>query len=163
MSPVCDYLISCDDGDSCSTALLYYDYALTVTSEIEWYWSPPSPSAPFILFTVSRYFGLLGPIPVFLEYFGGLPEHVSQAILNSHLNVRLILFLAVRRYLWQNVICISTHLGLLDVARYNSIIKYMRWLAKLWSQVRVSFDFTLRDRGHSPGDSITNPTDLRPV
>ncbi|KAM5533265.1 hypothetical protein V8D89_013042 [Ganoderma adspersum] len=108
--------------DTCITlaafTLLYYDYALTVTSEIEWYWSPPSPSAPFILFTVSRYFGLLGPIPVFLEYFGGLPEHVT-----------------VRRYLWRNVSCISTHFGLSDVARFNSIIKYMRWLAKLWSQI----------------------------
>ncbi|KAI1794501.1 hypothetical protein LXA43DRAFT_1058962 [Ganoderma leucocontextum] len=43
--------------DTCITlaafTLLYYDYALTVTSEIEWYWSPPSPSAPFILFTGS--------------------------------------------------------------------------------------------------------------
>ncbi|KAI0720948.1 hypothetical protein C8T65DRAFT_825985 [Cerioporus squamosus] len=49
--------------------VLYYDYALTVTSEIQWYWSPPSFSLSSFLFALSRYFGLLGPIPVFLEYF----------------------------------------------------------------------------------------------
>ncbi|TFK83481.1 hypothetical protein K466DRAFT_555009 [Polyporus arcularius HHB13444] len=48
--------------------VLYYDYALTVTSEIQWYWSPPSFSLSSFLFAISRYFGLLGPIPVFFEY-----------------------------------------------------------------------------------------------
>ncbi|PIL24130.1 hypothetical protein GSI_13882 [Ganoderma sinense ZZ0214-1] len=98
--------------DTCITlaafTLLYYDYALTVTSEIEWYWSPPSPSAPFILFTVSRYFGLLGPIPVFLEYFGGLPEHVT-----------------VRETLWRNSGWISSRFGPLDVAKYKSTTKLL--------------------------------------
>ncbi|TBU65673.1 hypothetical protein BD310DRAFT_836735, partial [Dichomitus squalens] len=74
--------------DTCITlaafTLLYYDYALTVTSEINWYWNPPSPSVPFVLFTVSRYFGLLGPIPVFLEYFGHIPEHRCREIQQYH-------------------------------------------------------------------------------
>ena len=60
-----------------SLAILYYDYALTVMSEIQYFWSPPSFSPSFILFVISRYFGLLGPIPVFFEYFGIFPEHVS--------------------------------------------------------------------------------------
>ncbi|RPD66287.1 hypothetical protein L226DRAFT_609156 [Lentinus tigrinus ALCF2SS1-7] len=48
--------------------VLYFDYSLTVTSEINWYWSPPSLSLSSFLFALSRYFGLLGPIPVFFEY-----------------------------------------------------------------------------------------------
>ncbi|KAI0328546.1 hypothetical protein GY45DRAFT_1326119 [Cubamyces sp. BRFM 1775] len=49
--------------------ILYYDYAMTVLSEIEYYWSPPKLSTNFVLFAVNRYIGLLGPIPVFFEYF----------------------------------------------------------------------------------------------
>ena len=64
-------------------AILYYDYALTVFSEIEYFWNPPSFSPSFALFAVSRYFGLLGPIPVFFEYFGVYPEHVSLPRLSS--------------------------------------------------------------------------------
>ncbi|RDX56615.1 hypothetical protein OH76DRAFT_1451700 [Lentinus brumalis] len=56
-------------------AVLYYDYALTVTSEIQWYWSPPSFSLSSFLFAISRYFGLLGPIPVFFD--GMVHPHVS--------------------------------------------------------------------------------------
>ncbi|EJF65988.1 hypothetical protein DICSQDRAFT_165694 [Dichomitus squalens LYAD-421 SS1] len=81
--------------DTCITlaafTLLYYDYALTVTSEIDWYWNPPSPSVPFVLFTVSRYFGLLGPIPVFLEYFGHIPEHAAVLTSVSPLSTSTLL------------------------------------------------------------------------
>ena len=49
-------------------------------SEIEYFWSPPSPSWSWSLFVVCRYFGLLGPIPVFFEYFGMYPEDVSFLI-----------------------------------------------------------------------------------
>lgn len=49
----------------------YYDYAITLTSEIEYYWNPPSLSASFILFLVNRYVAVLGSIPVFLPYFMG--------------------------------------------------------------------------------------------
>ncbi|TBU65674.1 hypothetical protein BD310DRAFT_911818 [Dichomitus squalens] len=65
-------------------SILYYDYALTITSEIEYYWNPPSMSAPFVLFVVSRYLGLLGPLPVFFEYFGGFPEHRCRQLQFYH-------------------------------------------------------------------------------
>ena len=60
-----------------SAAVLYYDYALTITSEIQYYWSPPSFSLSFALYVVNRYIGLIGPIPLFLEYLFELSEHVS--------------------------------------------------------------------------------------
>lgn len=66
---------------SFSTAVLYYDYSLTIMSEIQWYWSPPSLSLSSILFAISRYFGLLGPFPVFFEYLmTDFSEHVSRYI-----------------------------------------------------------------------------------
>ena len=66
-------------ADGSSTGILYYDYALTVVAEIEYYWSPPSLSLSFVLFAVSRYVGLLGPIPVFFEYFEVFSQYVSSA------------------------------------------------------------------------------------
>ncbi len=63
------------------TAILYYDYALTVASEIEWYWSPPSFSLSSVLFALVRYYGLLGPIPVFFEYFS---VDISEAVRVVH-------------------------------------------------------------------------------
>ncbi|KAH9901072.1 hypothetical protein C8Q73DRAFT_786478 [Cubamyces lactineus] len=61
--------------------VLYYDYAMTILSEIEYYWSPPKLSTNFVLFAVNRYIGLLGPIPVFFEYFFLTTE--SSAVLTS--------------------------------------------------------------------------------
>ncbi|KAI9065134.1 hypothetical protein FKP32DRAFT_524064 [Trametes sanguinea] len=54
--------------------ILYYDYTVTVLSELQYYWSPPVPSVNFLLFAVNRYIGLLGPIPVFFEYFSETSE-----------------------------------------------------------------------------------------
>ncbi|KAI0362264.1 hypothetical protein OH77DRAFT_1491693 [Trametes cingulata] len=62
--------------------ILYYDYAMTVFSEIEYYWSPPAPSLSFLLFVINRYVGLLGPIPVFFEYFAAVSEHVGLSRLH---------------------------------------------------------------------------------
>ncbi|KAI8998506.1 hypothetical protein BD414DRAFT_533349 [Trametes punicea] len=61
--------------------ILYYDYSVTVLSEIQYYWSPPTRSINFLLFAVNRYIGLLGPIPVFFEYFFSTSE--SSAVLTS--------------------------------------------------------------------------------
>ena len=60
-----------------SAAILYYDYAVTFFSEVQYYWMSASPSISFLLFVVNRYIGILGPIPVFFEYFSELSEHVS--------------------------------------------------------------------------------------
>ncbi|KAI0636828.1 hypothetical protein C8Q77DRAFT_1154725 [Trametes polyzona] len=54
--------------------ILYYDYAMTFLSEVEYYWIPATPSLSFFLFVVNRYIGVLGPIPVFFEYFSELSE-----------------------------------------------------------------------------------------
>lgn len=73
------------------SAILYYDYAMTVLSEIEYYWSPPKLSTNFVLFAVNRYIGLLGPIPVFFEYFFSTTEPVSL----HHKISQLLTFLTV--------------------------------------------------------------------
>ncbi|KAH9857026.1 hypothetical protein C2E23DRAFT_720976 [Lenzites betulinus] len=59
--------------------ILYYDYVMTLFNEIEYYWIPASPSLSFLLFVVNRYIGILGPIPVFFEYFSEVSEHVSAS------------------------------------------------------------------------------------
>ncbi|KAH9945993.1 uncharacterized protein BXZ73DRAFT_95506 [Epithele typhae] len=60
-------------------SILYYDFALTFFSEIEYFWSPPAFSPTFFLFVASRYFGVLGPLPVLFEYFGIYPEFHSSS------------------------------------------------------------------------------------
>jgi len=64
-------------------SILYYDYLLTVTSEVERYWIPlaggSSPRHVFtwttFLFLFTRYLGILGHIPVGMEMFW--PIHTS--------------------------------------------------------------------------------------
>ena len=58
-------------------AILYYDYALTAISEFEFFWRSATVSLGSILFVFVRYFSLLGSIPVIIEYFVDLSEHVS--------------------------------------------------------------------------------------
>lgn len=50
---------------------------MTIFSEIEYYWIPAKHSLSFFLFVTNRYIGILGPIPVFFEYFSEVSEHVS--------------------------------------------------------------------------------------
>ncbi|KAI0807436.1 hypothetical protein C8Q74DRAFT_62440 [Fomes fomentarius] len=70
----------------------YYDYAITLTSEIEYYWNPPSLSVSFILFFVNRYVAVLGSIPVFSPYFMGSSQPIyailSQVIVGVLLTLR---------------------------------------------------------------------------
>ena len=49
--------------------MLYYDYSLTLSTEIEHFWKRARISLVSVLFVVNRYLGLLGSIPVALEYF----------------------------------------------------------------------------------------------
>lgn len=65
-------------------ALLYYDYALTINDELEYYWSPPSLSLSFALFVLNRYVGLLGSIPVFFEYTMAFAEQRCDHIQFYH-------------------------------------------------------------------------------
>ncbi|RDX56614.1 hypothetical protein OH76DRAFT_402819 [Lentinus brumalis] len=49
--------------------MLYYDYSLTLSMELERFWKRARLSLVSVLFVVNRYLGLLGSIPVALEYF----------------------------------------------------------------------------------------------
>ena len=63
--------------------MLYYDYTLTLTREIEHFWRGARLSLASTLFVLNRYLGLLGPIPVFFEYFVYLPQSVSLRIFGT--------------------------------------------------------------------------------
>ena len=65
------------------SAMLYYDYALTFTREIEHFWRGARPSLASALFVLNRYFGLLGPIPVIFEYFVTLSSSVSFSVVRT--------------------------------------------------------------------------------
>ncbi|RPD66288.1 hypothetical protein L227DRAFT_570179 [Lentinus tigrinus ALCF2SS1-6] len=49
--------------------MLYYDYSLTLSTEIEHFWKRARFSLVSVLFVTNRYLGLLGSVPVVLEYF----------------------------------------------------------------------------------------------
>ncbi|KAI6142602.1 hypothetical protein BKA82DRAFT_1003386 [Pisolithus tinctorius] len=51
------------------TALLYYDYALTLGREIELFWKLPRWSWPFVLFIANRYLIVLGHVPLAVYFF----------------------------------------------------------------------------------------------
>ncbi|KAI0748267.1 hypothetical protein C8Q80DRAFT_1270695 [Daedaleopsis nitida] len=55
-------------------AVLFYDYALTFGSEIEFFWKSANPSLVSVLFVIVRYYGLLGSLPLIVEYFVDLQE-----------------------------------------------------------------------------------------
>lgn len=61
---------------------------MTFLSEVEYYWIPAKPSFSFFLFVINRYIGILGPIPVFFEYFAELSEHVRVSEDNHAANVK---------------------------------------------------------------------------
>ncbi|KAI0673081.1 hypothetical protein C8Q78DRAFT_1068538 [Trametes maxima] len=61
-----------------SIAVLYYDYCLTFSMEIERFWQSARLSLVSSLFVLNRYLGLLGPIPVLVEYFWNLPTQVRD-------------------------------------------------------------------------------------
>lgn len=56
--------------------ILYYDYMLTIVAEVEYFWKSASFSIVSVLFVIIRYYGLMGPLPVIIEYFADIPEHV---------------------------------------------------------------------------------------
>ena len=60
-----------------SSAILFFDYTLTFSTEVEYFWKSASASLFSVLFVVNRYFGLLGSIPIIFEYFTSPSEEVS--------------------------------------------------------------------------------------
>ncbi|KAI0831457.1 hypothetical protein BC628DRAFT_1415955 [Trametes gibbosa] len=98
---------------------LYYDYLLTFSDEVEYFWKSANLSIISVLFVVNRYLGLLGPLPLILEYFVDLPEHTytyhqayalaSQGIVAVMLVIRTYaLYNRSRRIL---VILLGTHVS----------------------------------------------------
>ena len=61
-------------------ALLFYDYCLTLGTEIEYFWKRARVSAVSTLFVLNRYLTLLGQIPIIVEYFVLLPPLVGKFV-----------------------------------------------------------------------------------
>ncbi|KAI6011343.1 hypothetical protein EDC04DRAFT_2609930 [Pisolithus marmoratus] len=58
-------------------SLLYYDYALTFSREVELFWKRPRQSWPFVLFIAHRYLTILGRVPcgvlvIVVQTIGGI-------------------------------------------------------------------------------------------
>ncbi|TFK21157.1 hypothetical protein FA15DRAFT_758872 [Coprinopsis marcescibilis] len=64
----CNFLIRCTTASA--IALFYYDYVLTLTSEINWIWLSGSDfSWISLLFLTNRYINFLGYVPIFFDTF----------------------------------------------------------------------------------------------
>ena len=50
-------------------ALFMYDYVLTLTREVDFFWNQPRRTCAFALFIANRYIALFGRVPAFLENF----------------------------------------------------------------------------------------------
>lgn len=57
------------------TALLYYDYILTLTTEIKRFWSTFKLTWTSLLYILNRVFSLLGHLPVVAVYFSELTSN----------------------------------------------------------------------------------------
>ncbi|KAI0668894.1 hypothetical protein C8Q78DRAFT_215423 [Trametes maxima] len=68
---------------SVAFALLYYDFFLTLSREIELYWKNTI-SWPYFLFFLNRYMSVITHIPVIIEFFGDLPAPVCRQIQQYH-------------------------------------------------------------------------------
>lgn len=51
------------------TAILYYDYTLTLPIEIDWFWKRFKINWISLLYTSNRFLSLLGHIPIIIIYF----------------------------------------------------------------------------------------------
>lgn len=66
-----------------SAAVLYYDYALTLSMEYEQFWKHQSKfSTAAVLFVLNRYLSLLGEIPIVYYMFASLASEVSTAFIS---------------------------------------------------------------------------------
>ncbi|KAI0362266.1 hypothetical protein OH77DRAFT_1515541 [Trametes cingulata] len=58
--------------------MLYYDYCLTFSAEVERFWANARLSFASVLFVLNRYLGIFGPIPVLFEYFGSYTPELQS-------------------------------------------------------------------------------------
>lgn len=78
--PLVSYLTMHDlraETDDVVLAILYYDYALTLSTEVERFWRRPWSLVSFG-FYLNRYLSLLGHIPVMYEFYGSMAQSVSD-------------------------------------------------------------------------------------
>ncbi|PIL24131.1 hypothetical protein GSI_13883 [Ganoderma sinense ZZ0214-1] len=76
-------------------SLLFYDYCLTLGTEIEHFWKRARFSAVSTLFVLNRYLTLLGQIPIIVEYFVILPPmryHQFYAVFNQAIVGLILIF-----------------------------------------------------------------------
>ncbi|KAH9945994.1 uncharacterized protein BXZ73DRAFT_72868 [Epithele typhae] len=67
-----------DNGwTAAALTILYYDFASTFSTEIEHFWKNARFSIASVLFVLNRYYGLLGSIPILVEFFATIPENAS--------------------------------------------------------------------------------------
>ncbi|EMD37683.1 hypothetical protein CERSUDRAFT_123570 [Gelatoporia subvermispora B] len=64
-------------------AILYFDYCLTLSTEIERFWRRDI-SWAFLLYAANRYLALLGSIPVAVEFFGIMPQSRCRSLQTYH-------------------------------------------------------------------------------
>ena len=65
-------------------ALLYYDFLLTISLEVERYWTGRRSWAS-VFFFLNRYTAILSHVPVIYEFFFVMSESVSECILVNEL------------------------------------------------------------------------------
>lgn len=64
--------------------VLYYDYLLTLGTEVRYFWGRKC-SLSIFLFFMPRYLVLIGGVPMILKYFGRWSVHVCNSIIITHL------------------------------------------------------------------------------
>ncbi|KAI6159147.1 hypothetical protein EDD17DRAFT_1616089 [Pisolithus thermaeus] len=62
-------------------SLLYYDYTLTLSREVELFWKRPRRSWPFAIFVANRYLTVLGHVPSSLYWFWSPAVHSNYRTL----------------------------------------------------------------------------------
>ncbi|TBU65690.1 hypothetical protein BD310DRAFT_911862 [Dichomitus squalens] len=104
-------------------AILFYDFSLTFSTEVEYFWKSANISLFSVLFAANRYFGLLGPIPTIFEYFTSPSEQSCRNLQVYHQafavasQATIAIILVLRTYaLYERsgrilVLLIVTHVG----------------------------------------------------
>lgn len=83
-------------------AILYYDYTLTISNEIDFFWRSANVSLVSALYVIIRYYGLLGAVPLIVEYFADLSEQVMLITLSQNSILTVSSFTGVRFPSWNN-------------------------------------------------------------
>ena len=68
---------------------LYYDYFLTIVPEYNLFWVDSRLSWTSFLFFLNRYSALVAHVPVLIQYFWNLPDHVS---VSPYLYAKMVIY-----------------------------------------------------------------------